>query len=70
MAGRDPVQLLCGAPLLGAATALPLALGSGQFIDPRPPWGAMAVMFVGLFLVQPRRAAPLVRAREVGQDAV
>lgn len=36
--GLDPVQLLCGASWLGAAVALPLALSSGQFIDPRPPY--------------------------------
>lgn len=37
-AGLDPVQLLCGASCLGTAVALPLALSSGQFIDPRPPY--------------------------------
>ena len=131
MAGLDPVQLLCGASLVGAAISLPLALGSGHWIDPRPPWGApdlaliassvihsvvyagyvwmvgragavfaaqvsylvtgfgvlwamallgerysgwiwaaLAVMFVGLFLVQPRRSSALVPVRGVGQDAV
>ncbi len=38
--GLGPIQLLCGASVVGAAIALPLALLSGQFIDPRPPWGA------------------------------
>ncbi|MEM1386580.1 MAG: DMT family transporter [Pseudomonadota bacterium] len=38
--GLDPIQLLCAASWIGALIALPLALGSGQFIDPRPPWGA------------------------------
>lgn len=126
--GLDPVQVLAGASLVGAALALPLALASGHFIDPRGPWGApdgalvamamihavvysgyvwlvgragavfaaqvsylvtgfgvlwamlllgerysgyvwlaMAVMFVGLFLVQPRRnpalAEPAPRAQ-------
>ena len=40
MGGVDPIQLLCGAALTGAALSLPLALATGQFIDPRPPWGA------------------------------
>ncbi len=39
-AGLDPIQLLCGASVVGALIALPLALGSGHWIDPRPPWGA------------------------------
>lgn len=38
--GLDPVQVLCGASLIGAVITLPLALASGQFIDPRGPWGA------------------------------
>lgn len=37
--GLDPLQLLAGASALGAAVTLPLALATGQFIDPRPPWG-------------------------------
>ncbi len=118
-AGLSPIEVLFGASLIGAAIALPMALASGQFIDPRPPWGlpdlslllaalihvvvytgyvwmvgragpvfavqvsylvtgfgvlwaililnesysgwvwsAMAVMMVGMFLVQPRPAAP------------
>ena len=39
-AGLDPVQLLLGASLVGAAIALPAAVATGTFIDPRPPWGA------------------------------
>nr|WP_274705530.1 DMT family transporter [Salipiger pentaromativorans] len=39
MRGLDPVQTLAGASVLGAAICLPLALATGQFIDPRPPWG-------------------------------
>jgi drug/metabolite transporter (DMT)-like permease len=35
----DPVQVLFGASLAGVAFALPLALATGEFIDPRPPWG-------------------------------
>ncbi|WP_439523072.1 DMT family transporter [Marivita sp.] len=40
LGGLDPVQVLCGASLVGALITLPLALLSGQFIDPRGPWGA------------------------------
>ncbi|KMW58193.1 Permease of the drug/metabolite transporter (DMT) superfamily [Candidatus Rhodobacter oscarellae] len=36
----DPVQLLCGASIIGAGIALPLALLTGSWVDPRPPWGA------------------------------
>lgn len=39
-AGADPVQVLFGASVVGAVLALALAQGSGQFIDPRIPWGA------------------------------
>lgn len=39
-AGADAVQVLFGASLTGAVLTLPLALGSGQFIDPFAPWGA------------------------------
>ena len=35
----DPVQVLFGASLAGIVFALPLALATGEFIDPRPPWG-------------------------------
>ncbi|RVV99106.1 DMT family transporter [Mesobaculum littorinae] len=35
----DAVQLLFGATLLGLPVAAGLALGTGTFIDPRPPWG-------------------------------
>lgn len=38
-AGLDPVQVLFGASVIGALLCLPLALGSGQWIDPRPPYG-------------------------------
>lgn len=37
--GLSPIEVLFGASLVGTALTLPLALGSGQFIDPRPPWG-------------------------------
>ncbi|MBR9841598.1 MAG: DMT family transporter [Rhodobacteraceae bacterium] len=38
--GLGPGQLLFGASALGAIVALPLAIGTGQFIDPRTEWGA------------------------------
>ena len=38
-AGLNPVQVLWGASIVGSVIALPLALGSGQWIDPRPPYG-------------------------------
>lgn len=114
-AGLDPIQLLCGASIFGAALSLPLAVSTGQWITPVFPltlpdyavvgsgtihaivycgyvwmvgvagpvfasqvaylvtgfgivwsmillgerysgwvWLALAIMFVGLFLVQPR----------------
>lgn len=37
-AGLSPVDVLYGASVSGALIALPLAVMSGQFIDPRPPW--------------------------------
>ncbi|MEO0865496.1 MAG: DMT family transporter, partial [Pseudomonadota bacterium] len=37
--GLSPIEVLFGASLVGTVLSLPLALGSGQFIDPRPPWG-------------------------------
>jgi drug/metabolite transporter (DMT)-like permease len=39
-AGLDPIQVLWGASIVGAVITLPLALASGQWIDPRPPYGA------------------------------
>ena len=38
-AGCDAVQVLLGASVVGAILTAPLALFSGQWIDPRPPWG-------------------------------
>ncbi len=37
--GLDPVQLLWGASILGSLVALPLALATGQWISPMPPYG-------------------------------
>ncbi|MHA6262800.1 DMT family transporter [Arenibacterium sp. CAU 1754] len=38
--GLDPMQVLFGASLIGAVIALPLAVGSGQFISPFRTYGA------------------------------
>lgn len=37
--GLDPFQVLLGASLIASCLTLPLALVSGQWIDPRPPYG-------------------------------
>lgn len=37
--GLNALQVLYGASLIGMIIAFPLAVGSGQWIDPRPPWG-------------------------------
>ncbi|MEL6451906.1 MAG: DMT family transporter [Pseudomonadota bacterium] len=42
-AGLDPIQVLWGASVVGTVMTLPLALLSGQWIDPRPPYGAAEV---------------------------
>lgn len=42
-----PLRTLLGASIVGAVLAAGLALATGQFIDPRPPWGAPdAAIFV------------------------
>jgi drug/metabolite transporter (DMT)-like permease len=38
--GLDPIQVLFGASGVGLVIALPLAVLTGHFIDPRGPWGA------------------------------
>lgn len=38
-AGLDPFQVMFGASLVGMICTLPLAIGSGQWVDPRGPWG-------------------------------
>jgi len=38
--GLDPVQILFGANLVGVALAVPLVIGSGQFVNPVRVWGA------------------------------
>lgn len=44
--GLDPVQVLFGASLVGTVIALPMALTTGQFIDPLSSWGAPAQAIV------------------------
>lgn len=51
LGGLDPVQALCGASVMGAAITLPLALLSGQFIDPRGPWGAPDLAIIATSLL-------------------
>ena len=47
-AGLDGVQAMFWASVVGAVIVLPLALGSGQFIDPAVKWGrAEAAIVVG-----------------------
>ncbi len=46
--GLGPIQTLFGASVLGAAVALPLAVGSGQFIAPPWPFGAADWAVIGL----------------------
>jgi drug/metabolite transporter (DMT)-like permease len=45
--GLDPVQVLLGACIVGAVMALPLALLTGQWISPLPPWGAPDLAILG-----------------------
>ncbi len=128
--GLDALQVLLGASLVGLIITAPLALMSGQWISPLPPyaapdlavmlsaclhalaytgyvwvvgragavfaaqvsylvtgfgilwaklilgevyspwvWAAVALMFAGLFLVQPRRKEPLDATQPTGDDA-
>jgi drug/metabolite transporter (DMT)-like permease len=46
-AGLDPVQVLLGACIVGAVMALPLAMMTGQWISPLPPWGAPDLAILG-----------------------
>jgi drug/metabolite transporter (DMT)-like permease len=45
-AGLDAVQAMFLASAVGAAIALPLAIGSGQFINPLMPWGKAEMALV------------------------
>ncbi|WP_300513243.1 DMT family transporter [Aliiroseovarius sp.] len=46
-AGLDPIQALFGASVLGACLSLPLALGTGAFIDPTLPWNGADWALIG-----------------------
>ena len=50
----DAVQVLFGASVVGAIITLPLTLVTGQWIDPRPPWGC-AGPWVGAVVADPCR---------------
>ena len=74
-AGLDPVQAIFVASAVGMVLVLPLALGSGQWIDPRTPFGAAetalvlsaavnTLMYVGYVWLA--RAAGAVFASQVG----
>ncbi len=45
--GLDPVQVLLGASVVGTVLAAPLALMTGQWISPLPPWGAPDAAILG-----------------------
>ncbi|WP_106606558.1 DMT family transporter [Shimia abyssi] len=49
--GLGPGHVLFGASVMGAIVALPLAIGSGQFIDPRLTWGAPELALVASSLI-------------------
>ena len=47
-AGMDAVQAMCLASIIGAMIMLPVAIASGQWIDPLLPWGrAEAALLAG-----------------------
>ncbi len=46
MKGLDPVQLLLGASVVGCVVAAPIAVGTGTFISPLPPYGAPDIALV------------------------
>lgn len=46
-AGMDGLQAMTLASAIGAVLTLPLALGSGQFIDPFRPWGTAEWALIG-----------------------
>ena len=49
-AGLDPIQLLYGASVFGAAIALPITLATGTFIVPAAPFGLpeLAILLIGI----------------------
>jgi len=46
-AGLDALQVLLGASLVGIVLTAPLALMTGQFISPLPPWGLPDLAILG-----------------------
>lgn len=50
-AGMDPIQVLFGASAIGALLSLPLALATGQWIDPTGPWAARDWAMLGSSLI-------------------
>ena len=50
-AGLDPIQVLFGASLFGAVVTLPLAMATGQFISPFPPWTAPDYALIGASVI-------------------
>lgn len=48
LGGLDAVEVLFFSSILGAIMALPLAVGSGQFIDLTQPWGRAEMALVAL----------------------
>ena len=50
-AGLSPLEVLLGASLIGAVMLLPVTLVTGQFIDPRPPWGAPDLALIASSLI-------------------
>ncbi len=49
--GLDPVTLLLGASVVGVLLALPLALFSGQWINPAVPWGGPEWALIGASVI-------------------
>lgn len=49
-AGVDAVQVLLGASIIGVILSLPLALMTGEWISPLPPWGIADLAIVGIAL--------------------
>ena len=50
-AGLDPVEVVLGSSLVGALIVGPMAVWSGDFIDPRTPWNAPEYALIILSLV-------------------
>lgn len=48
--GLDPVQVLLGASIVGAILSAPLAIGTGEWINPAVPWNAGHWAILGMAL--------------------